>query len=176
MIYDNRLINCTFNYLIAERVGVFNLGSIAIMLVYLRSLPRLELQFYLDYILDLKYIYFGNYIGILLFRKTVVCAAVANCVLRIVTCGSIAPVCHVFVALAAGVCSRLIRFRMCRSRFSMVTLLSQLCGSFIFSSSGAPLNSLPPMASIIGGCLLAVCVNARQRRATLAGVFVEEIL
>ena len=46
--------------------------------------------------------------------------------------------------------------RICRFILSVVRHLSQLCGSYLFSSSGARLIHQPPMASIIGGCLPAV--------------------
>ena len=57
-------------------------------------------------------------------------------------------------------------------RIYRFVLLSQLCGSFLFSSSGARLIHQPPMASIIGGCLPAVCVDAHHLHVKFAGVFV----
>ena len=50
----------------------------------------------------------------------------------------------------------------CRFMFSVVLLLSQLCGSYLFSSSGARLIHQPPMTSIVGDCLPAVCVDAHN--------------
>ena len=60
----------------------------------------------------------------------------------------------------------------CRFMFSVVLLLSQLCGSYLFSSSGARLIHQPPMTSIVGGCLPAVCVDAHNLHVMFAGVFV----
>ncbi|KAI0231009.1 hypothetical protein LSAT2_018627, partial [Lamellibrachia satsuma] len=58
-------------------------------------------------------------------------------------------------------------------------LLSQLCGSYLFSSSGARLIHQPPMASIVGGCLPAVCVDAHHLHVMFAAlhhlVFVQDI-
>ena len=56
--------------------------------------------------------------------------------------------------------------------FSVVLLLSQLCGSYLFSSSGARMIHQPPMTSIVGGCLPAVCVDAHNLHVMFAGVFV----
>ena len=60
----------------------------------------------------------------------------------------------------------------CRFMFSVVLLLSQLCGSYLFSSSGARMIHQPPMTSIVGGCLPAVCVDAHNLHVMFAGVFV----
>ena len=59
----------------------------------------------------------------------------------------------------AGEGNVLRRCRICRPLFSVVP---QLCGWFLFSSSDALLNCQPPMTSIIEGYVPPVCVNARH--------------
>ena len=84
-------------------------------------------------------------------------------VLCITWCGS-GPRSGVAVSaiLAAGEGSGLSRYRICRPLFLVVALLNQLCGWLRFSSSGALMKSWPLMASLIGGCLPAVCVDEEK--------------
>lgn len=90
-----------------------------------------------------------------------VCAVVVNFVLNITWCGSLAP---------------LWRGSLCRRIYGdLCFLLSQVSVALLLASSDAPLNSQPPVVSIVGSRFPAVYDDVRHLHVTLAGVLAVEI-